>query len=76
MISIIMLKNEKHKNKRERGKIKFKQPTLTEAFKTSVLLFLMCICVPIIYIRAFSLIIGLSQLTITELLTDSMYLWK
>jgi len=36
----------------------------------------MCLTVPILYIRVFSLILGLSHLTIADIMTQSLVLWK
>lgn len=36
----------------------------------------MCLAVPVLYIRVFSLILGLSQLTIADIMTKNMEFWK
>ena len=36
----------------------------------------MCLAVPVLYIRVFSLILGLSNLNIAELMTQNMEFWK
>ena len=36
----------------------------------------MCLAVPVLYIRVFSLILGLSQLTIADMMTQDMFFWK
>ena len=36
----------------------------------------MCLTVPVLYIRVFSLILGLTQLTISDIMTQNLLLWK
>lgn len=37
---------------------------------------LMCFCVPILYIRVFTLILGLRQLTISDIMMEGFSLWR